>query len=95
MKNTIEVLDTTQIDRLKRNLSKENIKKLFDSLCKHKKEYKNYSDDWDWSKCKDCVLHRIDHYVLHGFVENGVIKRDVCFAIWHDREFEQKDAGEG
>ena len=79
-------------DLMKQNISKENIMKLFDALCKHKKEYgsyiEEYPEDFDWSKCKDCVLSKIVHYVPHGFKEDGVIKRDVCFAIWHDEEID-------
>lgn len=78
-------------DLMKQNISKENIMKLFKSLCKHKKEYNEWKEaypDFDWSKCKECVLNKIVHYVPHGFVENGVIKRDVCFAIWHDHEID-------
>lgn len=79
-------------DLMKQNISKENIMKLFVALCKHKKEYdeyvEEYPEDFDWSKCKECVLSKIVHYVPHGFKEDGVIKRDVCFAIWHDHEID-------
>lgn len=82
-------------DLMKQNISKENIMKLFKAICKHKKEYNGIynefpeNDDFDWSKCKECVLSKIVHYVLHGFKEDGVIKRDVCFAIWHDHEIDK------
>jgi len=79
-------------DLMWKNLTKDNIQKLFNAICKHKVEYDKdpFSIDWDWRICKDCVLSEIVHYVPHGYAENDVCKRNVCFVIWHDRELEVK-----
>lgn len=73
---------------IEKNHKKEDIKQLFNDICKHKKEYDEYSSDFDWSKCTDCVLNETVHYVPHGYSTNDVVKRNVCFVVWHDRILE-------
>ena len=57
----------------------KELQKLFNKYCKHKDKHDIVAGflDWRWNSCSDCILRKMPY---------GETGRDVCFAIWHDRE---------
>ena len=61
-----------------------DLKDFFEEYCIHKDEYSKeypWETHWYWAECRDCPLRNIDWEVPRSSV-----MRDVCFAIWHERE---------
>lgn len=63
----------------------EIIRLIFRQTCKHIKAYDDDQSDYifsdtyfPWSECTDCVLRNIPCQITND------VKRDVCFAIWHE-----------
>jgi len=60
------------------------LKAAIRARCKHLNRY-NDIKDFNWQDCEDCKLDSIRWMVPHS---NGPIRRDLCFAIWHQHILE-------
>lgn len=72
-------------DLVVKNLRLHTLRKLFNMFCIFKREYKEnkYSPDV-WQRCEACILCDIP-WSMKDTEITGSFKRDLCFAIWHER----------
>jgi len=85
IENDREIFEVVKIDKHNHTIQKyvtldtKEFRKLFNKLCKHLPSYEGgkYSSKFEWSKCRDCILHDIPHG-----------HRDLCFFIWHESMLE-------
>ena len=60
------------------------LKDIFENLCPHQDAYNYKNKEFDWTKCKDCVLQGV---IINKYMPNLStipVEEDVCFWIWHN-----------